>query len=329
MGNVLRKPWIIVCWLSLLTLLELTTTGCSQNGTTGSNSCQAAPSIFLSTGELQAGFRGNSDCQTLTDNLSGVSLLVNNSSPTAAPFESVGLNFEHILSGHADPRNNFEPRQGKFVAHQRGSNAVTLIRNAEDSQWGMRTELTYTVTPPYYVDFEFVATPSRVDEFQPHDFVAFFFASYMSGVDSPNGFFFRGYPGPGLPEQWVNTREAVDFSGTTYMAKDATSLPHEDDAVLNLNLTTQDWPRIARPFYCGEVTGGMSYQIMFDQLYGSGEEIRFSNFKWNPQRPAWDFQFVVKQPQVARPYRLRGRMVWRPFVSLQHCADEYDAWLQQ
>src|SRR5262249_3670927 len=88
------------------------------------------------------------------------------------------------------------------------------------------------------------------------------------------------------------------------------------------------FPQIRKPFYCGQVSGGMGYEIMFDKLLNvaSGEEMRFYIFKLIPGNPAWDFGYVIRNPQVATNYRLRGRMVWKPFVSLDDCEAEYNAW---
>jgi hypothetical protein len=70
--------------------------------------------------------------------------------------------------------------------------------------------------------------------------------------------------------------------------------------------------------------------MMFDKGHAPEDEIRFALYKFKlPQklRPAWDFQYVVRNVQPDRPYGFATRLVWKKFVSPEDCLNEYEAWL--
>ncbi|MBL8850727.1 MAG: hypothetical protein JNG89_13690, partial [Planctomycetaceae bacterium] len=67
-----------------------------------------------------------------------------------------------------------------------------------------------------------------------------------------------------------------------------------------------------------------------DRLHSDADEIRFSLFKFKTKRhprPAWDFQYVIKEMETDRDYGFRARLAWKPFVSAEDCRQEYLAWL--
>ncbi len=72
---------------------------------------------------------------------------------------------------------------------------------------------------------------------------------------------------------------------------------------------------------------------MFDRAYSERDEIRFSLFKFkvrkNHLRPAWDFQYVIHQVEENATYGFRGRLVWKKFLSLENCLEEYNNWALQ
>lgn len=73
----------------------------------------------------------------------------------------------------------------------------------------------------------------------------------------------------------------------------------------------------------------MALTLMFDKSHTPLDEIRFSLFKFKlPKfpRPAWDFQYVIRQIEEQREYGFRARVVWKTFVSPEDCLAEYDAW---
>jgi hypothetical protein len=68
---------------------------------------------------------------------------------------------------------------------------------------------------------------------------------------------------------------------------------------------------------------------MFDQLHSSESQIHFTVMRWELEErpsPAWDFIWIVKNPTDGQRARLRGRLVFKPFVSAQDIQDEYNTW---
>jgi len=64
--------------------------------------------------------------------------------------------------------------------------------------------------------------------------------------------------------------------------------------------------------------------MMFDQ----DAPIRLALWNWtgNPHFPAWDWHFVIHDPEVDTTYRYRARMIYKPFVSAEDVMAEYDQW---
>ena len=71
--------------------------------------------------------------------------------------------------------------------------------------------------------------------------------------------------------------------------------------------------------------------MMFDRMVTDRDEIRFAMYRFQvkarSRRPAWDFQYVIRQVQTDREYGFRGRLVWKTFVSGSDCEAEYERWL--
>lgn len=116
--------------------------------------------IPLRVGHLSVVFRDNAESPKL---LSGVDSLWHvieapnfDAFDPHDPGSSAGLNFEHIISGHADPANWFAPRLGVYRLY-RGTqtNSVVLTRRAADDPWTLESTMTYAVTAPHAIDFEF------------------------------------------------------------------------------------------------------------------------------------------------------------------------------
>ena len=125
--------------------------------------------VTLRRGALTATFRDNAQSPRL---LSGIDQLFHDSAASFDAFDpdspgaSAGLNFEHIISGHASPYHRFTPRSGRFSLHgDPGQPTVRLVRRAEDSPWRVSGELTYTLCPPHYVDFQFRCKADEAERF--------------------------------------------------------------------------------------------------------------------------------------------------------------------
>ena len=247
---------------------------------------------------------------------------------------SAGLNFEHIISGHADEDNRFTPRHGRYdLTVDAERHAAELVRREEDSPWGVASRLRYELVEPHYVDFEFRCRFGDVVKLGQRGYAVFFFADYMNQV-ADVALHFRGKESADGEETWIRADARaghVDYNGGgTYRAVDAEPLEYDADHNFKLNLWSYDWPRYTEPFYYGRADKGMTLILMFDRRRTEVDEIRLSLFKFKVReavrKPAWDFQYVVHEAEAGREFGFRGRLVWKKFTSPDDCRAEYVRW---
>lgn len=251
--------------------------------------------------------------------------------------DGVGLNFEHIFNGVAADRNRsmFTPRKDPCAIDRISGAAATLRWPAEGSAWGMECEMRYAFNGEQCVDIEFRCTPTRADF--PLGYVALMWASYMNHArDRKIHFYGRN----GETEGWVTFGEDTSdgFETGTVSQFGTPDLPYEAGAE-TLNIIEHPAKKFLLPCYYGLLDGDgdpateddtMAYIMMFDQ----GTPIRFAmwNFIRNaagepdPHSPAWDWQFVIHNPQAGKSYGYRARVMIKPFVDAEDVRLEYDRW---
>ena len=289
-------------------------------------------------GDLSAEFRDNSGSP---DVLSGMGHLFH--TKAAADFDAIdthttrslaGLNFEHIISGHSDPANWFAPRKGPCTLYRgKGKDSVVLVRKVQDDPWAIESTMTYTVTAPHYIDFEFRCRARDVERFGKRGYAALLWANYINDVEDM-AMHFIGVTEPGGKDGWISADPPPThpdyIAGGTYRSLAAPALEYDADHNAKLNLWSYDYPRITKPFYYGRAARGMTVILMFDKLYSPEDEIRFSLFRAigadRALRPAWDFQYVIHPVEAGKEYGYRGRFVWKSFVSPEDCLREYETW---
>lgn len=248
-----------------------------------------------------------------------------------------GLNFEHILNGTtADEKINwFTPRLDTHHIVSNSASSAAVIHKASESTWGMESQMTYTMSGGDAIDMEF-RMKLHENRF-PLGYVGFMWASYMNRTKGRNIRFYgelNGQPG------WVNFGEDTedDFETGTIAAVGVPKLPYEPESAI-LNITENEQKRFIYPFYYGLVDGDgdltttvdtMAYIMMFDQC----ESIRFA--MWNfieddnenpdPYSPAWDWQYVIKNPIIGQWYSYRARMEYTRFINEEDILRRYRDW---
>jgi len=251
----------------------------------------------------------------------------------------VGLNFEHIFNGAAADAaiSMFTPRVEPNVLLKQDGKQASLHWPAASSSWGVDCTMTYTFVEPDAIDMEFIARPTR--EVWPQGYLAFMWASYMARtVERPIHF----WGTTGGEEGWQTfgeaTSDAQGFETGTVAAKGVVPLPYEVESK-SLNIVEHPEKRFVLPFYYGLIDGDqdlatkddtLAYILMFDQI----EPIRFSlwNFikdesgKPDPHSPAWDWQYVIRDPKVGQRYGYKMRIVVTPFASREDVLARYRAW---
>lgn len=291
----------------------------------------------IMAGDLKAVLRDNTNSPGI---LSGLDSLFHlRDAPDFDAFDpdskgaSAGLNFEHIISGHKNPHSSFSPRRGLFpMTVSADGKSVTLTRKKDDDPWLMSSTLQYTLTAPHYVDVDFRCVPHDRSLFGERGYAVLFFANYMNNVEQV-ALNFRGVAGPNESEQWIAADAPSGHpdwnQGGTYRSATAEDLIYDADHNFKLNTWSYDYPRFTKPFYYGRAAGGMTLMMMFNKIYSPDDEVRFSLFKFKiPKfpRPAWDFQYVIRNIQQSREYGFQARLVWKKFVSPDDCLHEYETW---
>ena len=197
--------------------------------------------------------------------------------------------------------------------------------------------MVYTFSDGPYVDLAFSVTLQR--ERFPLGYVDFMWASYMNRTRDRRLHF---YGVDGAQEGWMSFGDDTPhgFETGTVAHRDVDPLPYEPGSE-PLNLIEHPEKTFLLPFYYGLVDGDgdldttddtMVYIMMFDRT----EEIRFA--MWNfiqdaggqadPHSPAWDWQYVVRDPEVGRQYGYRSRLVYKPFVDREDVRREYEDWVR-
>jgi len=250
--------------------------------------------------------------------------------------DATGLYFEHIFNGTAADHDiaMFTPNADPHTVSSSGPATGVMHYPAEGNTWGITSDMTYTLNGNA-VDLEFRATPT-VDRF-PLGFAAFMWASYMNHTRERRYHF---YGMEGDREGWLAFGEDTNdgFETGTIAYHGVPDLPYEEGAQ-TLNLIENPTKKFLLPFYYGLVDcdgnldtqdDTMAYVMMFDRK----EPIRLAlwNFiknaagEFDPHSPAWDWQFVIRDPEPGTTYGYRARVVYTPFTSADDIRTMYEEW---
>jgi len=321
----------IARWLVLANTLPAIALGSARAAST-----EAVQTLALLRGNLSVLLRDNALSPGL---LSGVDSLFNRrDAPDFDAFDpddrgaSAGLNFEHVICGESNVFNAFSPRHGRFELVRSDSHSAMLVRREEDDPWALSSTLKYSLSEPNAIDFAFKCQAHNKELFGHRRYAVFFFADYMNDV-ADVAINFRGFSGPNEKEEWIRADAPPgnpDYNhGGTYRSHLAPPLQYDTNHNFKLNLWSYDYPRFSQPFYFGRAANGMVFILMFDKMYRTEDEIRFSLFKFKlPRRPrpAWDFQYVIHQLEQSHAYGFKGRLIWKKFISAEDCLAEYERW---
>lgn len=253
--------------------------------------------------------------------------------------DAVGLNFEHIMNGAAKDAEicMFTPRKDACSLQQHSEYSASIIHKAENSTWNIDSEIIYIFSGEHTIDIEFKVI-LREDRF-PLGYVAFMWASYMNCTLDRRIYFIGTNKGE---EGWVAFGEDTEegFETGTIACDGVVDLAYEKDTK-TLNIIENPKKRFTLPFYYGLAHGSgqinsqqdtMVYIMMFDQK----ESIRFamwnfikdSNGMPDTHSPAWDWQYVIRQPEINREYGYRARVVYKPFKGREDVKTDYASWIE-
>jgi hypothetical protein len=199
----------------------------------------------------------------------------------------------------------------------------------------MEARMVYDLSEEGQVDLVFECTPA-VDLYS-QGYAAMMWASYMNcTVDRKIHF----WGTEGNRTGWIAFGEGTgnDFEVGTVCYAAARNLPYEEEAQ-TLNIIEHPRKRFITPFYYGVIDGDhdldttgdrLLYLVLFDQT----DPIRFAMWNFfrdddgvpNTHSPAWDWQYVIRNPEVGQRYGYRARVVVRPFTGTEQIWKEYRRW---
>ncbi|HRK36001.1 MAG TPA: cellulase family glycosylhydrolase [Candidatus Hydrogenedentes bacterium] len=254
--------------------------------------------------------------------------------------DATGLYFEHIFNGTArdEAISMFSPNKDAHSVALIDASTAVMRHPSSSSAWGIESEMRYTLMGNA-VDMVFTAAPTR-EQF-PLGYCAFMWASYMNHTRERRIHFCGTEDGR---EGWVSFGDDTDatpegFETGTIAYRGVPDLPFEAGAK-TLNVIENKSKKFIDPFYYGLVDGDgdmttqddtMAYVMMFDQR----EPIRFAlwNFISNasgerdPHSPAWDWQYVIREPMPGKSYGYRARVLYIPFTTPDDIRAEYERWV--
>lgn len=246
---------------------------------------------------------------------------------SASPFlpSASGLNCEFIFDAGG---MTFEPRWAKpepdYLAQPsrviRLAAEQAMIVIEPGSTRGIAIEMTHRLRPPWYLDTDYRVTPTRDTVLS--EWLGVFWASYMQTPYSPV-YYFLGQNRDDTNPHWISS--ACGAPGSVNYAPAQPDLhfamPEDRDALLYGAASIG----YARPFF-----GGKIEDMLFAFLFRSppGTQIRFG---YNPSGagpgcPAWDYAFLIDNPQANQTYAFRTRAVYKPFEDINEMIDLDDAW---
>jgi len=251
--------------------------------------------------------------------------------------DAVGINFEHIFNGTKEQNDisMFTPRHDPCELKQFSSRRYQIHWPNNGSKWGMEARMDYDFSKENYVDLVFECIPTR--NLYSQGFVAMMWASYMNrAIDRKIRFWGK----EGDRTGWVafGERKGKRFEVGTVSNAGVEDLPYEGGAE-TLNLIENSEKKFITPFYYGLIDGDhdlkttddrLLYLVLFDQT----ESIRFAMWNFiknnagNPDShsPAWDWQYVIRNPEVGMSYGYKARVVVKPFKGIEQIWREYQTW---
>ncbi|MDD4108751.1 MAG: hypothetical protein PHH93_08535 [Prolixibacteraceae bacterium] len=269
--------------------------------------------VFVDNSEIPPGHRaGYNGITELYHSLQDSSIFV----PAIA-----GFNLEHIFSGDSLVQF-FEPRVNPMTLYKKDSKTVLLHQKTTPVS-GVETLTEFELVDPHYIDVTFHCIIHDVDYFM-HGYAGFFWASYINAPPDRN-IYFKGVAEGSEGEGWVSAFSEVHGQESTHLKTDEnyeTFFAPDFRIVLANNYSGH---RYTMPFYYGRFHN-MALAFLFD----SSEIIRFTQSPTGGGKinPAWDFQYIIPDPEVEKEYSYRARLIYKPFISEKDIEEEYEMWIK-
>lgn len=282
---------------------------------------QSAKEVSVAVGDLRATFVDNSALgEEHRAGYNGIARLTHAQQdqnvfvPTYA-----GFNLEHVFGGDR-LEEVFEPRRHPMTLRRLSTATVVLHQNPTPLS-SVESTTRFTVVPPHYIDAEF-RCQVRDAKFFRHGYVGLLWASYINAPDDRR-MHFRGRGQADDVPLWISASSPEHGVASTHLSlSDPGGIFFAPDFNATLASHFSDY-RFTEPLFYGRFRN-MVLIYMFERSEG----IRFSQSPngGGEKNPAWDFQLILRDFQVNKPYSYRARLVYKPFVSPDDVLDELRRW---
>lgn len=237
-----------------------------------------------------------------------------------------GLNLEHLVTGEhlEDGSTFFEPRTAP-MSFRKISDSEAELHQPPTPTFHVESWTRFRVMAPHYLEMDFRCVPQQ--PVFPRGYLALFWASYINAPGDKSMYFPGGLEGDRnlwtqLCTPWHNDQSTVRHRDDDFEM----TFPPDSRDTLYKNLSKF---RFDRPLFYGNFDD-LIWLVMFDRTEG----IRLThsptgggtNSDRQTTNPAWDFQFVIRQPEVKQEYGFRVRTVLRPRCGRDELLAEYAKW---
>jgi hypothetical protein len=284
-------------------------------------------SVELRAGDLEAVIGGNESSGEHRAGYNGVWSLRHRQLDRSLFVPGIaGLNLEHIINGTPLATDDlfFEPRRApmelRIVDH-----ASAELHQAATFATGLESTTRFTLLSPNFLDMQFECRPRKA--VFPHGYLSLFWASYIHAPLDKSMTFLGGLEGQ--PSSWTqlstqfhNDQSTVRHRGDHFEAgwdEDGREALFRNFSKLRFDL----------PFFYGRF-GDLMWIVMFDRTDGIRLTHSPSGGGYDSERrttnPAWDFQFLIREPVVDRTYGFSVRTILCPACDRQSIPSMMEEW---
>lgn len=281
----------------------------------------------LEHGKLKATIGDNTATQEHRPGYNGVWSLTHGTLPRSIFVPGIaGLNLEHSITGVALSNDDqfFEPRRAAMQLKELEPGRLELYQ-PPTPYTHVESWTIFQCSGECYLDMSFRCRIHRGPF--PYGYLSLFWASYINAPEDKSMYFLGTLDGK--TEQWLQL--------CTQFHNDQSTVRHQDDT-LEMKFADDGRPalfksfstmRYTKPMFYGNI-GDWFWGIMFDGHSG----IRFThspsgggmNQQTQSSNPAWDFQYVIENPQLQREYSFRARSFLIPRCSRAELLSHFAKW---
>lgn len=237
-----------------------------------------------------------------------------------------GLNLEHIFSGVGEGNRDvfFGPRVAPMELKKITDDTFELYQPPTPT-FHLVSWTRFQLVAPHYIDMTFTCRATQ--HVFNYGYIGLFWASYINALRDKSMYFWGGLELEDPAWQQLVTQRHNDES-TVRHKDDDFQLQWEEGSrdTLYKNFSPL---RYHLPFFYSNFEDH-TWAVMFDRHEGIRLTHSPSGGGLNPGRqttnPAWDFQLIIPDYEVATDYTFRARAFLQPRISRKRIMQEYEGW---